>query len=145
VSPAGRERAALDAIVTSLRRLPADTTPGVSLNDYVSHVASTRLAVERLVTEAPEPARAPAREVLDLYRLAGSAWRARTLDDRQELERVGTDPAVDLCPAVKRAADAAGAAATAARARGVAVGTALRPLWECAAEKTATLGRIPTG
>ena len=145
VSPAARERAALDEIVTSLRQLQASTTPSVSLNDYASHVAGARLTVERLVGEVAEPARAPAREVLDVYRLAGAAWRARTLDDREEWERVGKDPAVDLCPAVKRAADAAGAPAKASRARGVAVGAALLPLWECAAEKTAVLGRMPAG
>jgi hypothetical protein len=145
VSPVSRERSALDEIVTSLRRLQANTTPSVSLNDYASHVASTRLTVERLAGEVPEPARAPARDVLEVYRLAEAAWRARTLDDREEWERVGKDPAIDLCPAVKRAADATGAPAIASRARGVAVGTALLPLWECAAEKTAGLGRTPAG
>jgi hypothetical protein len=145
VLPDARERATLDAIVTSLRQLQTSSTPGVSLKDYASHVASTRVTVERLVLEAPEPARTPAREVLDVYRLAGAAWRARTLDDREEWERVGRDPAVALCPAVRDAADAAGAPTTAARARGLAVGAALLPLWECAAEKTAALGRTPAG
>ena len=145
VFPHVRERATLDEIVTSLRQLQASTAPGVSLNDYASHVASTRVIVERLVTEAPVPARAPAREVLDVYRLAGAAWRARTLDDREEWERVGRDPAIGLCLGIKAAADAAGAPGTAARARGVAVGAALQPLWECAAEKIAALGRIPAG
>ncbi len=146
-SPEARRRAALDEIVKLLRQLEVDTTPSMSLNDYASHVATTRVTVERLVTEAPEPAREPARDVLEVYRLAGVAWRARTLDDRQEWERVGRDPAIDLCPAVKRAADAVAAAANAsrARARGVAVGAALRPLWECAAEKTAALDRTPLG
>jgi hypothetical protein len=145
LSPQARQRAALDEIVASLRRLQAQTTPSVSLDDYATHVATTRTNVERLVTEAPEPAQAPAREILDLYRLAGVAWRARTLDDRQEWERVGRDPAIDLCPAVKRAADAASSAPAAARprARGVAVGAALLPLWECAAERTIALGQTP--
>ena len=143
VSPAARDRTALDEIMTSLRRLQANTTPSVSLNDYASHVAGTRLTVKRLMGEIPEPARAPAREVV--YRLAGAAWRARTLDDREEWGRVGRDPAIDLCPTVKRAADDAGAPANASRARGVAVGAALLPLWECAAEKTAALGRTPAG
>ena len=31
------------------------------------------------------------------------------------------------------------------QARGVAVGAALQPLWECAAEKVAALERTPTG
>ena len=146
VSPQARQRAVLDEIVASLRKLQAQTTPSVSLDDYATHVAAARTNVERLVTEAPEPVQAPAREILELYRLAVAAWRARTLDDdRQEWERVGRDPAIDLCPAVKRAADAASSAPAAARprARGVAVGATLLPLWECAAERTVALGRIP--
>jgi hypothetical protein len=146
-SPAPPPRAALDEIVTSLRQLQADTTPSVSLNDYASRVAVTRLSVERLASAAPEPVRVRAQEVLDLHRLAAGAWRARTIDDRAEWARVGQDPAIDLCPPVKRAVDAVSqpAGASRARARGVAVGGALLQLWECAAEKVAALERTPAG
>ena len=147
VSPEARRRVALDEIVTALRRLQAEATPGAPLNDYASRVAVARLNVERLVVEAPERVRGPAREVLDLHRLAVGAWRARTIDDRDEWVRLGQDPAIDLCPPVKRAADAAAppASASRARARGVAVGAALQPLWECAAERVAALERTPAG
>jgi hypothetical protein len=147
VSPEARQRAALDEIATSLRQLQADATPRVSLNDYASRVAVTRLTVERLVLDAPEDAQARAREILDVHRLAVGAWRARTIDDRDEWVRVGQDPAIDLCPSVRRAADAAAptVGAPRARARGVAVGAALQPLWECAAEKVAALERSPVG
>jgi|KBSSwiStaDraftv2_1062776.scaffolds.fasta_scaffold98835_2 hypothetical protein len=140
-------RAALDDIVKTLRQLQADTTPSIALNDYASRVAVTQLSVERLVASAPEPVRARTREVLDVHRLAVGAWRARTVDDKDEWERVGQDPAIDLCPSVKRAADAVSppSGASRARARGAAVGASLLPLWECAAEKVAALERNPAG
>ena len=145
--PAAAPRAALDDIVTSLRQLQADTTPSSALNDYAARVAVTRAAVERLAAGAPAPARARASEVLDVHALAVAAWRARTLEDRDEWERLGRDPAIDLCPAVKRAVEAAAppAPAARARARGVAVGAALLPLWECAAEKVVALEKTPAG
>ena len=146
-APAAPPRAALEDIVTSLRQLQTDTTPSIALNDYATRVAVTRAAVERVAAGAPAPARARASEVLDVHALAVAAWRARTLEDRDEWERLGRDPAIDLCPAVRRAVEAAAppAAAARARARGVAVGAALLPLWECAAEKVAALEKTPTG
>jgi len=140
-------RPALDDIVSSLRLLQADTTPSISLNDYASRVAATQLAVEKLAATAPESVRMRTREVLDLHRLAVGAWRARTVEDRDEWARVGQDPAIDLCPAVKRAVDAVSPTSAAARARvrGVAVAASLLPLWECAAEKVAALERHPAG
>ena len=142
-----RAALALDDIVTSLRQLQTDTTPSIALNDYATRVAVTRAAVERVAAGAPAPARAQASEVLDVHALAVAAWRARTLEDRDEWERLGRDPAIDLCPAVRHAVEAAAppAAAARARARGVAVGAALLPRWECAAEKVAALEKTPAG
>jgi hypothetical protein len=147
LSREARRRAALDDIVTSLRQLQAEAAPTISLNDYASRVASARVAVERAAGEVPEPAQGLAREILDVHRLAGTAWRARTLNDRDEWEFVGGDPAIGLCPEVRRAVDAAASSAKVlhARARGEAVGAALQPLWECAAEKTAVLARSHLG
>jgi hypothetical protein len=147
VGAEARPRAAADEITTSLRQLQAAATPSASLNDYASRVAATRLAVERLILDAPEVAQARAQEILDVHRLAVGAWRARTIDDRDEWARVGADPAIDLCPEVKRAADlvAPTAGAPRARARGVAIGASLQPLWECAAEKMAALEPSPAG
>jgi hypothetical protein len=146
-TPAAPPGAPLAEIVRALRELQAAVTPSMPLNDYAGRVAATRAEVERLLTSAPEPARAPVHDVLEVHRLAAAAWRARTVDEREEWARVGRDPAVDLCPSVKRAADAAGAPTTAARApaRGAAVAASLQPLWECAAEKVASLERRPAG
>jgi hypothetical protein len=138
---------ALETIVRPLRELQSSITPSVSLNDYASRVASTRADVERLVTSAPEPARTQAREVLDVHRLAVGAWRARTVNDKDEWERIGQDPDIDLCASVKRAADAASGSRSVsrARARGAAVAASLPQLWACAAEKVAALDRTPAG
>jgi hypothetical protein len=144
--PAPAPPPALDTITRSLRELQSSITPGMALNDYASHVATARAEVERLAPGAPEPGRTRAREVVDLHRLAVSAWRARTVDDRDEWERLGQDPDVELCPAVKRAADAAPARKGSSRAqtRGVAVAAGLPQLWECAAGKVAAL-QMPPG
>jgi hypothetical protein len=140
-------RPPLAEIAHALRELQVVSTPSASLNDYAARVAATRLDVERLLPSAPEPARAQVQDVLDVHRLAVAAWRARSLDDRDEWARLGRDPAVDLCPSVKRAADAAVAPTppARARARGAAVAASLAPLWECAAEKLAALEPRPAG
>jgi hypothetical protein len=145
--PAVTAPPALETIVRSLRELQSSITPSVSLSDYASGVASTRVDVERLVTSAPEPARAQVREVLDVHRLAVGAWRARTVNDKDEWERIGQDPDIDLCASVKRAADAASGSrgVSRARARGAAVAASLPQLWACAAEKVAALDRPPAG
>jgi hypothetical protein len=138
---------ALETIVRSLRELQSSISPSVSLNDYASRVASTRADVERLVTSAPEPARAQVREVLDVHRLAVGAWRARTVNDKDEWGRIGQDPDIDLCASVKRAADAASGSRSVSRAqaRGAAVAASLPQLWACAAEKVVALDRTPAG
>jgi len=138
---------ALETIVRSLRELQSSITPSVSLNDYASRVASTRADVERLVTSAPEPARGQVRDVLDVHRLAVGAWRARTVNDKDEWGRIGRDPDIDLCAPVKRAADAASGSRSVprAQARGAAVAASLPQLWACAAEKVAALDRMPAG
>lgn len=138
---------ALETIVRSLRELQSSITPSVSLNDYASRVASARVDVERLVTSAPEPARGQVRDVLDVHRLAVGAWRARTVNDKDEWARIGQDPDIDLCAPVKHAADAAAGSRSVSRAqaRGAAVAASLPQLWACAAEKVAALDRMPAG
>jgi hypothetical protein len=133
-------RSTLDEIARSLRELQTGITPNLALSDYTSRVATTRTVVERLAASAPEPIRAQVRELLDVHRLAASAWRARTVNDKDEWAKVARDPAVELCPSVKRAADAA-----APPARGAAVAAALPQLWECAGERLATLDRLAAG
>jgi hypothetical protein len=138
---------AIDSIAQALRELQGSITPSVALNDYASRVATTRQDVERQLAAAPEPARTHAYEALEIHRLAVSAWRGRTLDERDEWERIGRDATIDLCPAVKRAVEAAAPSRGASRgqARGVAVAALLQRLWECAAEKAALVSSRPAG
>jgi hypothetical protein len=130
-------------VVTALRDLQDGVTPSVSLNDYASRVASTRVTVERLQSGLAEPVRDQARDILEIHRLAAAAWRARTVDDRDEWTRLASDPAVELCPPVKHAVDAA--PVSRAPARGAAVAASLLQLWQCAAEKLALLDRPAAG
>jgi hypothetical protein len=143
--PPPAARAPLVDIARALRELQGGIAPGASLTEYTGRVASTRAEVERRLSTAPEPARAQVREVLEIHRLAAAAWRARTLDDRDEWAKVGQDPAVDLCPAVRRVVDAAGPPAVRASARGAAVAAALLQLWDCADERLSTLDRLAAG
>lgn len=137
-------RAPLAEITRSLRELQAVITPSVALNDYASRVLSTRVDVERVIGAISEPARAQAHDILEVHRLATAAWSARVGNDKDEWIRVGQDPAIELCPTVKRAVEAAGPVSRAA-ARGAAVGSSLQQLWDCAAERLATLDRLPAG
>lgn len=66
------------------------------------------------------------------------------MNDREEWARLSQDPAVELCPSVKRAVDAV-APAPRAVSRGAVVATALPRLWDCAAEKIAALDRRSPG
>jgi hypothetical protein len=130
-------------VVTALRDLQDGITPSVSLNEYASRVAFTRVTVEGLESGLAEPVRDQARDILEIHRLAAAAWRARTVDDRDEWTRLASDPAVELCPPVRRAVDAA--PASRAPARGAAVAASLLQLWQCAAEKLASLDQAAGG
>jgi hypothetical protein len=131
-------------VVRVLRQLQSAAKPTATLNAYAGRVASTRVEIERLVASGSPLLRTQALDVLEIHRLAASAWRARTVNEREEWARVGRDPAVELCPSVKRAVDDAGPVSRAVP-RGAAVATALPQLWECAAEKIAALGRGSPG
>jgi hypothetical protein len=131
-------------VVRVLRQLQSAAKPTATLDAYAGRVASTRVEIERLVASGSPLLRTQALDVLEIHRLAASAWRARTVNEREEWARVGRDPAVELCPSVKRAVDDAGPASRAVP-RGAAVATALPQLWECAAEKIAALGRGSPG
>jgi len=141
-----RQRAALDEILASLRQLQSASSPGTSLSVYSSRVIFAKSDVARfMASTAPGPVRARVREVLDIHLLAAAAWRARSLDQRETWEAVGQDPAIDLCPSVKRVVDFSVQPSDAerARARGVAVASSIPLLWECAAQKLAALDQTP--
>ena len=141
-----QQRAAFDQIMGSLRQLQAVSSPATAQSVYSSRVIFARTDVDRfMASTAPGPVRAQLREVLDVHLLAVAAWRARTLDQKDVWEAVGQDPAIDLCPSVKRIVDFATQPENVSRAqsRGVAVASAIPLLWECAAQKLAVLDQGP--
>src|SRR6266850_401040 len=102
------------------------------------------------VVNAPPPPleqqqRAALDEIMSVHVLAAAAWTARALDQKDRWEAIGQDPAIDLCPSVKRVVDFATQPQNASRAqaRGVAVASSIPLLWECAAAKIAGLDRAP--
>jgi hypothetical protein len=142
--PAAMSSASPGDVVRALRELQTTVKPTATLNDYASRVAAARAKIERLVAAGSPLVRTQAHDVLEIHRLAVTAWRARMVNDGEEWARIGRDPAVELCPSVKRAVDAAGPVSRAV-SRGAAVATALPQLWECAAAKIAALDRRSPG
>ena len=141
-----QQRAALGEIVKSLNKLQAGSALSTGLSVYGSRVAFAKSDVERfLESTAPGPARTGVREVLDIHLLAAAAWRARSLDEKDVWEAVGQEPAIDLCPSVRRVVDFAvqPAGVSRAQARGVALASSVPLLWECAAQKLAALEPTP--
>lgn len=141
-----QQRAALAEIVSSLRQLQAASSPSASLSVYASRVGFAKADADRLIgSTAAGPERTLIREVVDIHLLAATAWRARTLDQKDSWEALGQDAAVDLCPSVKRVVDFATQPANVSRAqaRGVAVASAIPLLWECAGAKIASIDRAP--
>jgi hypothetical protein len=138
-----QQRAALDEIMKSLRQLQAASNPNSSFSVYSSRVTFAKADMDRFIgSTAPGPDRAAVREVLDIHMLAVAAWKARTLEQKDAWEAVGQDPAIDLCPSVKRVVDFSVQKENAtAQARGVAVASAIPLLWDCAGAKIAAIDR----
>ena len=141
-----QQRAALGEILESLRQLQTASSPNTSLSVYSSRVAFAKSDVDRFIgSTAAGAARTGVREVMDIHLLAAAAWRARTLGQRDLYEAVGQDPAVDLCPSVKRVLDFAAPPenGTRAQGRGMTVASSVPLLWECAGQKLAALEQAP--
>jgi hypothetical protein len=136
------QRAALEGVVKSLRELHSVATSTTSVSVYSTRVMGAKSEAERYLTNSPPGSnRTRVREALDIHLLAVSAWRARSLDQKEAWESVGLDPSIDLCPPLRLVADFAQQTENASRAqtRGAAVAGALPLLWECANERIAAL------
>lgn len=144
----GPSRAPLEGIVTSLRELHTVATSTTSVSVYSTRVTAAQGEAERyLATSAPGATRTRVREVVDLHLLAVSAWRAKSLDQKEAWEAVGLDPSIELCPPLRLMADFATPEATVSRAqtRGTAVASSLPIVWECAQERIAALEQALAG
>ena len=142
------QRAALESIAKSLRELHAVATSTTSVSVYSTRVTGVKTEAERyLATSAPGATRTRVREALDMHLLAVSAWRAKSLDQKEAWEAVGLDPSIDLCPPLRLVADFTAQPESVSRAqgRGAAVAGALPLLWECANERIAALEQTLAG
>jgi hypothetical protein len=147
-APGDPQRAALEAAVTSLRELHVVAASTTSVSVYAARVESAKTTAERfLAVGTPGPDFTRVREALDMHLLAVSAWRAKSLDQKEAWEAVGLHPAVELCPPLRLVADFALQPESVSRgqARGVAVASALPLLWECANERIAALEQALAG
>jgi hypothetical protein len=142
------QRAALEGVVKSLRELHSVATSTTSVSVYSTRVTGAKSEAERYMSgSAPGATRTRVREAVDIHLLAVSAWRAKSLDQREAWEAVGLDPSIDLCPPLRLVADFATQPenVTRAQARGAAVAGALPLLWECANERIAALEQTLAG
>jgi hypothetical protein len=142
------QRAALEGVVKSLRELHSVATSTTSVSVYSTRVTGAKTEAERYLTaSAPGANRTRVREAVDIHLLAVSAWRAKSLDQKDAWEAVGLDPSIDLCPPLRLVADftAQPESVSRAQARGAAVAGALPLLWECANERIAALEQTLAG
>ena len=141
-TPAVAARAATAEVVQGLRQLQSASNPNTGFNVYANRVLFVKADLDRfLKSEAGAEVKGQAREIVELHVLAAAAWRARDLDRKETWELLGQDPAIELCPSVKRVVDFAESRGdqSRAQARGVALGGAIPLLWECAAGRLAKL------
>ena len=110
-------------IVASLRELQTRYDAERRAERLRHRVAATRADVERLAAGAPAPARARAARCSTSTRWRSPPGARARWNDRDEWERLGRDPAIDLCPSVKRAVEAA---APPARGRAARAGAGRR-------------------
>lgn len=140
--PAAGGRTATAEVLQGLRQLQAASAANTGYNVYSSRVLFAKADLERLLkSEASAEAKSQARDIVDLHVLAAAAWRARDLDRKETWETIGQDPAIDLCPTVKRVVDFAESRGEQSRAhaRGLALSGAIPLLWECTGARLAKL------
>jgi hypothetical protein len=144
-APAGDDaRAATAGMLLALRQVQAAATPTAPYTTYSSRVSFAKADLDRFArSSASATIKTAVQETVDIYALAGDAWRARSAGPKELFEAIGDNAAVDTCPSVKRVADLAeqGSAQTRAQARGIAVSNAVSLLWQCAADRLGALER----
>lgn len=139
------ERKSVTEVLVTVRDLQSLTRGDAPYNVYATRVQYVKADVGRYLQAADGDLemKGAFRDVLALYDLAASAWRARAVNDREKWEAVGRDPAIDLCQPLRRVADFADEPPGMSRAqwRGIAVGAAIPLVWECAAVRANEIDR----
>jgi hypothetical protein len=138
------ERAVVAQTISVLRDLQSVSRVDVPFRIYFNRVAFAKGDVERGVESVKDPEiRAAFNETIALHLLAATAWRAKTLNEREKWEAVGDDPSAELCPALKRMLAVADVPENMSRSqwRGIALAAGVPLLWDCAAARLTDIER----
>ena len=138
------ERASVSQTLGALHDLQSVSRIDVPHRVYATRIAFAKTDLDRHLGGVNDPDLLSAlRGTFALHRLAARAWEAKTFNAREQWEAVGDDPAVELCPAVKRLLAIADEPAGMSRSawRGITIAAAIPLLWDCAADRFAGLDR----
>jgi hypothetical protein len=138
------ERPAITQAVGALRDLQSFSKPDLQFRMYFNRVAFAKADVDRyLQTAKDSDVKTSLREAMALHNLAAAAWRAKTLNEPAKWEAVGDDPAIELCPPVKRLLTLGEEPPNTTRNqwRGIALAAGVPLLWDCAGERLAEVER----
>ncbi len=132
---------ALDAV----KAIQTVTRVGIAYPDYADRTLDAQVKIDqKLSADDVDPkAKALVAEAMMLYVLAGRAWHAKVADNgygraQERYENVGRDPALELCPEAKRAANAPAPPNTQRTPdynRGANLSFSFQTLWLCASER----------
>ena len=145
---ASESTAATEAL-QALKALQLVTTTPVAYHDYAGRVVDTKIQVDEFLQgEGPDSAlKSRIREAMALYVLASSAWNAKLTEGYygvEVFEKVGRNPALQLCPEVTPLLAASrppgvGRTLEANRTpeanKGIHAADNFRALWACASSK----------
>lgn len=138
------ERTSVAEALTALRSLQELSRVETNYRTYFNRVAFVKTDVERALQAVKDtPTRTAVTEALSLHILAASAWRAKTLNERERWETIGEDPLAEACAGTKRLLTVSEDAANMSRAhwRGLTLAAGVPLLWDCAGERLAALER----
>jgi hypothetical protein len=139
------ERSALDAAVSLAEDLDRTAAAGVAFRAYFNRVSSAHAEASRHLDDVKAgELKQLVGQALLLHRLAASAWRARTLNETEAWERIGGDPAAELCAPVRRVLDSGDDPPRMSRGqwRGLAIAATIPLVWDCAAERVSRVRRM---
>lgn len=149
-SPPALSREASDAL-TALRDLRSVLTVGVNYQNYLERVGESKIRVDRYLAQPDERAavaRKPLIDAVELYRVAGVAWKGSQTYTLPEVRRVAADPALDLCeelaPLLTKPLEGS-VRHTPEELRGLNAMRYFRVLWNCAAKKVAEAESVIDG
>lgn len=136
------ERTSVTQAMAALRELQGMSRVDVPYRVYFNRVSFAKADVDRFVQSVKDlDLRSALQGTLAVHVLAATAWRAKTLNERDKWEAIGDDPAVELCPAARRVLSVSDEPPNMSRAqwRGIALAATIPLLWDCTAERMAEI------